>query len=313
MCVAAIIGVAKKAVAYPTPEFDPADAYTESSNAQVVTRIVYWTVEVMQSLTLGFIKLSAMFFYKRIFRTGNSKFIDIATWTIIAVVIVWTISFFWALVFECGTHFDYLWVNLEDLAKCSNTVELLKGFAISDVITDFIILLFPMPLIWRLQLRTQQKVALSGIFFLGALAIAASITRMVIFLQALSAEFASTTDQDLLSTAGVYCMIIEVGFGLCAICLPSLSGILKVKAIQNLITGFTSIFSSRFSHSHSSIATHPTAKQHRLGSFSDSERAGFASEGGTASCHSFEMRRVQNQVDGGIRVTTDVDLSAEAV
>ena len=48
----------------------------------------------------------------------------------------------------CGNHFDYLWTNLVSLAKCpTDTVAVNYGLAVSDVIMDFLILLFPIPFV----------------------------------------------------------------------------------------------------------------------------------------------------------------------
>jgi len=49
----------------------------------------------------------------------------------------------------------------------------MKGFllstAILNLVTDISILLLPISVIWRLQIRKEQKVAISGIFILGSL------------------------------------------------------------------------------------------------------------------------------------------------
>lgn len=82
---------------------------------------------------------------------------------------MWAVSYFWVFVFSCGTHMDYHWTNLENQMKCSDTVMEQKSFAITDVITDVMILLFPMPLIWRLQMSTTKKVAVTIVFFVGAM------------------------------------------------------------------------------------------------------------------------------------------------
>ena len=154
-----------------------------------------------------------MFFYRRIFVTGNNRALDIASWLFIGIVIVWALSFFWATVFLCDTSFHYWWTNLENQTKCGDTVMEMKALAVSDVVTDFLILSFPMPLIWRLQMSVRQKMGVTAIFLIGTLytccnpsirpfwltmrsAVAASVTRLVIFVQALSVEFASTTDED---------------------------------------------------------------------------------------------------------------------
>ena len=99
----------------------------------------------MQVIVLGTIKLSVLFFYRRIFR---GKAFDYYSRGIIAIVVAWTIAFFFTVLFECGTKFEYLWSTLSDLlTHCTNGVMYLKAYAISDVITDGLILATPIPIV----------------------------------------------------------------------------------------------------------------------------------------------------------------------
>ena len=50
------------------------------------------------------------------------------------------------------------------------------GMAISSVILDVLILVMPLPLIWRLQMSVKDKVAVSGIFLLGSLFVSQCLT-----------------------------------------------------------------------------------------------------------------------------------------
>lgn len=313
MCVAAIAGTALHSVSYPTPHTDPTKALTETSREQTITRIVYWLVAWLQIISLGCTKLSAMFFYRRIFAPAHNVVFNIASWVLIVIMVCWALSFFWATVFLCDTNFSYLWTNLENQTKCTNTVAEMEGLAISDVITDALILLFPLPSIWRLQMKTKQKVAVTVIFMVGALAIAASATRLSIQLQTLSVEFDSKSDEDFISTAALYFLILEAGFGLCAVCLPSLAGSLKLKAVQNLIDAFTSIFSTRSSRSRESFRSNHATRAHRLNSLTDSDHAQIIGGATNKSANSFEMQPVPNISNAGIQLTREFDLRAEVV
>lgn len=65
----------------------------------------------------------------------------------IAIVITWMLSFFLAILFECGTNYWALWSTLEIfLAHCVDGTKIIKAFSISDVITDVLIL--SMPIYW---------------------------------------------------------------------------------------------------------------------------------------------------------------------
>ena len=65
----------------------------------------------------------------------------------IAIVITWMLSFFLAILFECGTNYWALWSGLENFVRnCVDGTKIVKAFSISDVITDLLIL--SMPLYW---------------------------------------------------------------------------------------------------------------------------------------------------------------------
>ena len=142
----------------------------------------------MLVLALGFVKLSFMFFYRRIFRPSDSKHFDRIMFGVVAIVIAWAVSFFFAQFFACGMNFDYLWTtipNERSHSRCVRTLILQNAFAISDFITDFVVLVFPLPFvslmarqiihcivnnlqIWKLRLSRGRRLGVTGIFLLGS-------------------------------------------------------------------------------------------------------------------------------------------------
>ena len=85
----------------------------------------------------------------------------------IGLVIMWIISFLLANILECVPVTISL---VEPLgSKCVNVALLTWVLGTSGVITDFIIMVIPWPLVWRLQMPTRQKFAVIGMFLLGAL------------------------------------------------------------------------------------------------------------------------------------------------
>ena len=160
-------GVAEHSVAYPTPAQTVEQQINGTSVQQTSVRKVFFSVQVMQCVTLGCIKLSCMFFYRRIF-SGGTK-LNIATLSIIGFIIAWTIAFFFTLLFICGRHLDYAWTTIANELKCNNVSGVQDSFAVTDVLTDLIVWIFPLPLVWSLQMSRGRKVAVSLIFLLGAL------------------------------------------------------------------------------------------------------------------------------------------------
>ena len=54
---------------------------------------------------------------------------------------------------------------------CINLSTVLVVGASMDIVTDFVILLLPMPQLWCLQVSTKQKIQLTGIFLLGGVCV----------------------------------------------------------------------------------------------------------------------------------------------
>ncbi|KAL8826762.1 MAG: hypothetical protein Q9191_003598 [Dirinaria sp. TL-2023a] len=120
------------------------------NDAIVTTEKIKWPFNLLHVLILGSIKLSVLFFYRRIFR---GQIFDWCSRALIGVVGFWMIAFFFTILFECGTKFWALWSTLDDLiTHCLDEVMALKALTISDVITDGLILTMPVP---NVGLRSQ--------------------------------------------------------------------------------------------------------------------------------------------------------------
>ena len=94
----------------------------------------------------GFIKLSALFLYRRIFVVNKKTLFDIAIKVSIVVCSLWMVAFFFATLVGCGTHFDYPWRSLFYISMC-NTNKRLDALMISDLATDIIVWLLPIPVV----------------------------------------------------------------------------------------------------------------------------------------------------------------------
>ena len=104
-----------------------------------------WAFNLMQVFVFGTVKLSVIFFYRGIFR---GVAFDVCSKTLIAVVCAWTVSFFFTVLFQCGTNPWAVWSTLNDfLTHCSDEVLFLKVLSISDVVTDGLILALPVPMV----------------------------------------------------------------------------------------------------------------------------------------------------------------------
>ncbi|KAI9674944.1 MAG: hypothetical protein M1822_009006 [Bathelium mastoideum] len=119
----------------------------------------------------------------------------------------------------------------------------------SDVATDVLVLLLPIPKIWTLELRLKQKVALSGVFALGLMAVAASILKLAAVLSSLGQKAAEDpkSDEDLVITEVVWWIMLEVGLAMIACCLPTLRFLFRgvsPESVLHTLRSFLSLHST---------------------------------------------------------------------
>lgn len=138
----------------------------------------------MQPLAIGFIKLSFLFFYRRIFFVYNS--FQIVSLVLVAITAAWIIAFFFGFTFACGTNFATNWASLAEIGeKCGFGFMATVVYAILDAVLDFVILVLPFPWvschpfhaivqlaaddmkIWKLQMPAIRKLQVCGVFMLG--------------------------------------------------------------------------------------------------------------------------------------------------
>ncbi|KAI9794955.1 MAG: hypothetical protein M1833_007329 [Piccolia ochrophora] len=89
--------------------------------------------------------------------------------------------------------------------------------SIVNVVTDFYILVLPLPLIWNLQLRAQKKIGLTLVFMLGLFACITSILRL-----AKTIEVDDNPDVTFAFNALTLWTVAEIDVGLICACLPAL-------------------------------------------------------------------------------------------
>ena len=84
----------------------------------------------------------------------------------IAIVGIWTTSFFFANLFTCYPITPF--VEPFYGHKCIDAITMWLSMSVSDLIIDIMILTLPIPMVLNLQLRPKQKVGVLAMFLLGA-------------------------------------------------------------------------------------------------------------------------------------------------
>jgi len=115
---------------------------------------VQYSFVLLSILASGFTKLSIAYFYRRLFVTRNGSPFDWAIRISVAIVVLWTISFFLASLFECGVHFSANWGSVEDLSYCTAAFNIDNAFVVSDLLTDILVLCLPLPVVSALGTKS---------------------------------------------------------------------------------------------------------------------------------------------------------------
>ncbi|KAF2128901.1 hypothetical protein P153DRAFT_357398 [Dothidotthia symphoricarpi CBS 119687] len=176
-----------------------------------------FALNMISIVGLGLIKSSILVMYKNIFSVGKYRLI---IYGVLAFVVGWTISFTVSHLFTCYpiTVFIEPWFGNE----CVDTIPMFIALLCTDALVDLVILILPIPIIMNLQLRTEKKLAVIGIFTLGAAVCAVSITR-VIATYAIAQEYVKYPNDVIYYTAPVFFWTnIELSLAIVCACLPTL-------------------------------------------------------------------------------------------
>ncbi|KAK2810703.1 hypothetical protein FQN50_002746 [Emmonsiellopsis sp. PD_5] len=173
-------------------------------------------MEYVYSCAIPAIKMSVIMFYRRIFSVRNFNYVlYICTF----LVLGWFVAVMVVPVVQCQP-IPYLWEQFEDpnaQGKCIDVEGFFMGNGIAEAITDFIILGAPFYHVWNLWMPTAQKLAVMGIFALGAFTCVAGVLRC-------HAVTIMTENEDIPWNfgRGFIWSSIEPSLGIVAACLPTL-------------------------------------------------------------------------------------------
>ena len=88
----------------------------------------------------------------------------ICIWVSLVIYLVETI-----FEIDLCTPREKIWSPLLDTGHCFDMYATFQATCISNVITDFAILILPMPSVWELQISFKRKILITAIFATGLL------------------------------------------------------------------------------------------------------------------------------------------------
>ena len=120
--------------------------------------------EVIYATGVVLVKFSLIFLYRRIF---PNRRLHISLWIVGGVVICMGIAADFLAIFNCVPVRGSWDPTIK--ARCINFNAWIIVHGTQNVVTDFVLLCLPMPLVWRLNMAVTRKIQVSSIFVLGAL------------------------------------------------------------------------------------------------------------------------------------------------
>jgi hypothetical protein len=183
-----------------------------------IVMMAKWLVvaEILYAFNLGWTKLSLLLMYYRIFRFPYFKKM---AWVVGSFTMAWVVCITFLFIFIC-VPVQKLWYP-ELPGHCINQVGTWIANAAATILTDLVILLMPLPQIWRLRLGMREKLGLTAAFCLGFFVVFASAYRTSVLFTYSGGDPTYTLAPTVGWTA------IEMSAGITSACLPTLLPVLN--------------------------------------------------------------------------------------
>lgn len=125
---------------------------------------VLWSILWLYAIAIWLSKLSALAFYARVFSPGNRRF-RLALWIVGWLACAWIVAVLISLILQCNPP-QKAWKQTIP-GSCQDPYNWWLASGLSSFILDLIILLLPLPMLWRLQVRPSRKGLIIAIFLSG--------------------------------------------------------------------------------------------------------------------------------------------------
>lgn len=123
----------------------------------------------------GFVKISLLTFYLHL---SPQKWFRVCTWISIGIVALYTIIITFLMFFNCNPpqkQFDFSVVG----GSCIDAAILYMATAVSNIVTDVILFILPIPMVYQLHMPRFQKFGAIIVFGIGSATVATSVVRLL--------------------------------------------------------------------------------------------------------------------------------------
>ena len=140
----------------------PAMELTSSNRAKLLQ--VEFAFYFLYDTSISLPKTSVLFFYSRVFETQQTRF-RYALWFSHFLVVSWLIAIPLSTVFVCDPV-EKQWKPATP-GHCHSNNVWRRESSIPSVVIDLILLLLPMPMLWRLQMTRIRRIMIVSVFACG--------------------------------------------------------------------------------------------------------------------------------------------------
>ncbi|OQE39249.1 hypothetical protein PENCOP_c007G04572 [Penicillium coprophilum] len=168
---------------------------------------------------IAFIKFSILALYKRLFAVRQMA---VAVNVMFGFVTLWVVGVYVAGALLCIPVSKFWDQSIP--GACLDPAKFYYGMQIPNILTDVILLIMPMGVVWKLPIPKAQKMLLSGVFLIGGLTLVFSIFRLYAMIRLVKLGPDITYNQ----VPVIVWTCMEAAVGITAACLPNLRPLFKL-------------------------------------------------------------------------------------
>ncbi|KAI9926674.1 hypothetical protein ASPWEDRAFT_722856 [Aspergillus wentii DTO 134E9] len=185
-----------------------------NNDLMIKTLKLYFVAQILYKINIGLTKISILLLYIRLF---IRRWFVITCWTWVGIVVAFTVGTVFSSIFQC-TPVQYAFnKSIPGAGTCLNLTAFWYANAAFNILSDFVIIALPVPIISKLQLPLKSKIALCGLFAVGIFVCITSILRIT------TLNIATThLDTTWNSIGSSMWTVIESNLGIICACLPAL-------------------------------------------------------------------------------------------
>lgn len=168
--------------------------------------------QVTYKAAINLVKCSILLLYLRLFSVV--RWFRYSCWGLLTAVAMYCTASILVTIFQCRPMIRAF--DKDRPGTCIDTAKFWFANAGFSIATDFIVLLLPMPLVWKLGIPIVQKIALMAVFAIGIFATITSCLRVT------TLDIFAKSPDNTYNVANVMWTIVEPNVAIVCACLPVL-------------------------------------------------------------------------------------------